>query len=252
MVRAGRRREPGLRLPADGGDHLRARPTGELERRIAHGAGSTRDQHRPAAQRARLQPRRAVLGNRQGPVRRHGRDTDAGSEIEVRARREREDAFGGDDGELLRGAARWAAVAGKGDPDAIAHFEAGDTGADRVDDAGAVVVGNRRLGQLPAEGAAARLPVGRIHARHEHANPHLAVSRFGNRLLHELEHGRITQARVRDRSHARTLPPAYQPMTISAYGSEASSQVKRPTSTRSSLLTRAENTSSASVRWCGG
>src|SRR5215217_6877401 len=30
VVRAGRPREPSLRLPTDGGDHLRARPTGEL------------------------------------------------------------------------------------------------------------------------------------------------------------------------------------------------------------------------------
>jgi hypothetical protein len=97
-------------------------------------------------------------------VRRDSRDADAGSELSIRASREREGAFGGDDGELLRGAARRTAVAGKGDPDAIAHTEAADTGADGVDHAGAVVVGNRRLGRLAAEGAAARPPVGRIHS----------------------------------------------------------------------------------------
>src|SRR5215218_2484981 len=48
------------------------------------------------------------------------RAADAGSELEVGARREREDAFGGDDGELLCCAARRTAIAGKGDPDAIA------------------------------------------------------------------------------------------------------------------------------------
>jgi hypothetical protein len=124
VVGAGRRREPSLRLPADGCDHLRARPTGKLHRRVAHGTGATRDQDRPAGQRVRPQPRRAVLGNRQRPVRRDGRDTDAGSELNVRGRREREDAFGGDDGKLLRRAARRTAVTGKGDPDPIAYTEA--------------------------------------------------------------------------------------------------------------------------------
>jgi hypothetical protein len=82
-------------------------------------------------------------------VRGHGRDADAGAELKVRASREREDAVGGDDGELLGGAARRTAVAGQGDPDAIALTEAGDPGADRVDHAGAVVVGNRRLVSAP-------------------------------------------------------------------------------------------------------
>jgi hypothetical protein len=145
-------------------------------------------------------------------VRGDGRDADAGSELNVRVGREREGAFGGDDGERLCGASRRAAVAGKRDPDTIAHAEAADTGADLVDHAGAVVVGNRRLRQPAAERAAARLPVCRIHSRHEHPNPHLAVSRLGNRLLHELEHGRIAETCVRDRSHARASPP----VTISA------------------------------------
>jgi hypothetical protein len=150
-------------------------------------------------------------------VRGHGRDADAGAELELRARREGEGAVGGDDGVFLGGACRRTAVAGKGDPDPIAHPEAGDTGPDLVDHAGAVVVGHRRLRRPAAERAAARLPVGRIHSRHEHPNPHLAGSGLGNRLLHQLEHRRIAKARVRDRSHARAWPPVHQPVTISAY-----------------------------------
>ena len=47
---------------------------------------------------------------------------------------------------------------------------------DRIDHAGAIVVWHRRLRRPAAERAAARLPVGRIHSRHEHPDPHLAVS----------------------------------------------------------------------------
>src|SRR5215218_10305246 len=61
----------------------------------------------------------------------------------------------GDDGELLCRAARRTAIPGKRDPDTIAHTEAADTGADLIDHAGAVVVGNRRLRRPAAEGAAA-------------------------------------------------------------------------------------------------
>src|SRR5205823_6847595 len=56
--------------------------------------------------------------------------------------------------------------------------------------------------QRPAERAAARLPACRVHSGHEHPNPHLAVSRLGNRLLHQLQHRRIAEARVGDRTHA--------------------------------------------------
>jgi hypothetical protein len=87
------------------------------------------------------------------------RDTDAGSEVEVCARREREDAFSRHDGELLGGASCRAAVTGNGDPHPIAHGEAGNTDADRVDHAGAVVVGHRRLRGPAAVYTAARLPV---------------------------------------------------------------------------------------------
>jgi hypothetical protein len=68
---------------------------------------------------------------------------------------ERERAVRGDDGVLLGGAARRAVGAGERDPDAIADAEAINSGAELVDDAGAIMVRNRRLRDLPAGRAAA-------------------------------------------------------------------------------------------------
>jgi hypothetical protein len=46
--------------------------------------------------------------------------------------------------------------------------------AELVDDSGAVLVRHRGFGERAAGCATARLPVGRVHARDEHADPHLA------------------------------------------------------------------------------
>jgi hypothetical protein len=85
------------------------------------------------------------------------------------------------------------------DPDAVADAKAHNAGAELVDDAGAVVVRDGRFSGCAAGCAAARLPVGWVHARHEHADPHLAFSRLGNRSLHELEYGWIAGTPVGDR-----------------------------------------------------
>jgi hypothetical protein len=79
-----------------------------------------------------------------------GWNTDAGAEVEVPRSRERERPFGGDDGVFLGGAARRAAGGGQRDPDAITDAEAVDSGAERVDDAGAIMVGTVGSATSPA------------------------------------------------------------------------------------------------------
>src|SRR5262245_16377145 len=107
-----------------------------------------------------MQTSRAAFGDGQRAMCGHGRDADACAELEPGAVREREDAFGRKDSVLLGGAAGRTAVAGEGDPDSLPDGETGGSGADRVDDAGAVVVRNRRLGDRAAVVAGAGLPVG--------------------------------------------------------------------------------------------
>jgi hypothetical protein len=85
-----------------------------------------------------------VIGDGQRAVGGGGGDPDAGAELEVRGIRQREGAFGRDEGVILGGAAGWAAVASERDPDALADAEPFDAGAELVDDSGAVVVRDRR------------------------------------------------------------------------------------------------------------
>ena len=147
---------------------------------------------------------RAVLCDRQRAVGGRAWDPDARSELEVRAVRQREDTFGRHDRVLLGGPARRAPVAGERHPDAVAGLDAGDPWSDGVDDPGAVVVGNRRLAGRAAEGAAARLPVGGIDARHDHTDPHLPLRGLLEWSLDNLEDRRIAGVRVDDGSHARS------------------------------------------------
>jgi hypothetical protein len=138
-------------------------------------------------------------------VRGDRRDADAGAEIEARSRRERERPLGGDDGVLLGGAARRAAVAGQGHPDAILDAEAVDARADLVDDACAVVIRDRLVQGSAAGLSTARLPVGRVDARDGDADPDLALTGLRNRALDLLEHRSIALARVDHRPHGRTV-----------------------------------------------
>jgi hypothetical protein len=115
-----------LRLTADRGDHRRTRPAGQLDRRVADRPGPARGQDGAVSQRIRLETGRAVLRDRQRAVGSGTRDPDARPELEVRAIREREDAFGRHDRVLLGGPACRAPVGGERHPDAVAGLDAGD------------------------------------------------------------------------------------------------------------------------------
>jgi hypothetical protein len=104
--------------------------------------GPSGDQDGAVPERTRLEPGRAVLGNRQRAVGGHPRDSDARPEFEVRAVREPEGTFGRHDRVLLGGSACRAPVRGQRHPDAVAGLDAGDARSHGVDDPGAVVVGN--------------------------------------------------------------------------------------------------------------
>ena len=81
VVGAGARREVGLLRAAHGGDHGGPGPPGELDGGIPHRTGSAGDQHGPPLQRAGSEPGRAVLGDRQAPVRGQERDAEARAEV---------------------------------------------------------------------------------------------------------------------------------------------------------------------------
>jgi hypothetical protein len=201
VVSAGGSGELPFHVTADGAEHGGVCPAGELDRRVADRADSSGNEHDAPAQGVRMETSWAVLRDGQRAVRGGAGNPDAGAELEVRGIGQREDASRWDDGVFLGGAARRATVAGEGDPDAVADTEADDAGAELVDNAGAVVVGNRRFSECAAGCAAARLPVGWVHARDEHADPQLAFCWLGKRSLHELEYGWIAGTRVGDRPH---------------------------------------------------
>jgi hypothetical protein len=96
VVSAGGSGELLLRATADGGDHGRACPAGELNRRVPDRAGSTGNEHEAPAEGVRMETSWAVFGDSQRPVGGGGGDPDAGAELEVRGIRQREGAFGGD------------------------------------------------------------------------------------------------------------------------------------------------------------
>ena len=83
MLRAGGLRELCLLVTAHRGDDTRARPAGELDRGVAHGAGAARDEHTPAGERADTEPPRSELGHGQAAVGGQRRDPEARADIVV-------------------------------------------------------------------------------------------------------------------------------------------------------------------------
>jgi hypothetical protein len=121
-----------------------------LNRGVSNGARATRDEDSLADERARAELRWSVLCDGERSVRRGRRDADAGADFVASGFRKQKDALGWDNGEFLRGSACRPPVSSECDPDPIANVEAGHTGADVVDDAGAVVIWNGRFGQAAA------------------------------------------------------------------------------------------------------
>jgi hypothetical protein len=119
---------------------------------------------------------------------RHERDPEPGRLCEVDVRRKRH-RLAGRKGDRLGGGTGRATHRGVIDPDALADALRVDAGADRVDDAGAVVTGHLVIERehAPAE-AGARLDVRRVDARGREAHAHLAGLRPGQREVDDFQH----------------------------------------------------------------
>lgn len=162
------------------------------------------DQDGAAGKRSGRETGGAVLVHGEGTVGSHRGDAEARGNVGSDAVGQAHDVLGREHCRLLRGAGR-AAVRGEVHPDAIADRQVLDVLADRIDDAGAVLV---RYHLVEGEIAiSARLPVGRIHARREDADADLVGA--GRPLLpvDEGEDGGVTGAGVDDRPHTEGKEP---------------------------------------------
>ncbi len=205
VLRAGRGGEGCLRRAADRGDDGCPRPPGELDRGMPDRACPAGHEHDPAGQGTRMQSARPVFGHGQRAVRRDRRHPEARALVEGRSRRQQEDTVGGKHRVFLGRAAVRPLVRGERQPDPVAHSDVLHSDSDRLHEAGAVLSGHnvvKRQG-LTRRRAAARLPVGRVHAADHNANPHLAGARFVHRPIDELEHGRVTGQAVHNGFHVR-------------------------------------------------
>ena len=100
--------------------------------------------------------------------------------------------------------ARGSLVRGEEHPHAIADLVPGDAVADGVDDAGTVLVRHHlgEWGRPTGPSAGSRLPIGRVHGRHDDPHADLAGRGFGNVPVDDAEDGGRAGLGVRDRSHA--------------------------------------------------
>ena len=178
-VGAGGARELRLLRRTHGGDDARAAPFRELHAIVADRAGAAGDQHGLVLDGTGM--KQAHPGGHAGDAERRAfgeRDVGGQRRDEIFVER---DVFGGG----AEGAAVALAVV---EPDAIAFLEALRAGADLVDDAGAVAVGDHarvfhRIGR-----AAAAIGVRRIDAGGFELDAHLALTRGRCRHVAVVEH----------------------------------------------------------------
>ena len=111
----------------------------ELDRGVADRPGTALDQHGPPGQGAGVEPVRHRLADGEAAVRGEERDAERGAELVGRAGRQQHGLPRGHDRVLGRGAPR-PPVRRLPQPDPLADQHRVDPVADRVDDAGAVVV----------------------------------------------------------------------------------------------------------------
>ena len=214
VVGAGGRGQLRLLRAADGGDHGGVGPAGELDRRVADGAGAALHQHRAPAQRAGADPVGQRLGDGQAAVRGEERDAEGGAEFERRVGAEQHGLPRRDDGVLGRRPER-ALVGRLPDPDPLADQHRVDALADGLDRARAVLV--RRLAVRARVGVAPGLPVGRVDAGEGDAHPHLAGPGLGDGPVDQLAGRRGRRTRCR-RWRARGPLPAGRRRARSARG----------------------------------
>jgi hypothetical protein len=122
---------------------------------VTDGTRAARDEHGACGECAGEQASRPILGDGERAVRGGGRHAEGGADGEVRGVRQWEGALGGHDRVVLGGAARGALPRGDHEPDPVADGVGGDTRADGVDDARAILVRNRLGGRWAGAGALA-------------------------------------------------------------------------------------------------
>ena len=109
----------------------------------------------------------------EGAVRGHGRDAQAGGDVEPDAFGQRNRTVCGQDGVFLRSAGG-TFMGGEEDPHPVPHPEAGNALADGVDNSGSVLVGHHLIKR--DTGACTGFPVGGIHPGDGDADPHFTGS----------------------------------------------------------------------------
>src|SRR5436309_10432591 len=206
MVGAGRTREPRLLVAADGADHPCTGPTRELDRGVPDGARTAGDQHGLTGKSPGLESAWAEVRDRQTAVCGRRGDSEAGADVEREPVRQARGLTRRKDDKLLRCSV--SALPGcLPEPDTLADTVGGDARSDGVDRPCPILIRHdlwkRKLFALVC--SAARLPVGRIHARDLHPDSDFTGSRFSDRPLDQVEHVRATRFRIDDRSHLTPL-----------------------------------------------
>src|SRR5262245_8031985 len=176
-VRAALARVLRLFRRADRGDHARAGPARELDRVMPHHPRTPRHQHGHPVDR--------TVG-KETAVRRHDRDAEAGALGEGDLARQGND-LRRRQADVLRGGPAGTLPLAVVDPHALAQPRLRYSGADAVDLAGAVAVGDDpRWYYRPA--AAARLDVGGVDRGRVQPDAHLALAGQRIGLLADLQH----------------------------------------------------------------
>ena len=202
--------ELGLLRAAHGRDDGRAGPAGELDRRVADGAGAALDQDRRPVSAPGSEPVGHRLAEGEAAVRGQRRDAEARAEVE--ATRSRAAAPPAARGTTTPAAVPPRPLPGRlPQPDPLADGGRVDAVADRVDHPGAVLVRGSKPAGIGV--GAPGLPVGRVHAGDRHPDPDLAGPGLGHLAVDQLEDVRVTVARVDDCLHGLVPTPSYPPST---------------------------------------
>ena len=205
VISAGGRGQRCLRRSTHGRDHNGAGPLGELDRRMAHGAGPTRNENYLAVQGSRAQPPRAVLGDGQGPVGGDRGNAQACAEVEPSIVRQRKDPLGRQDGELLGCPAVGALVGARATQTLSPTWRCSTPGPTASTVPAPSWFGTTSAKGKGSPGLAPRRDFQSVGfaAEEHHPHAHLPAARVADLAVDEFENRRITRGTVHDCFHTQ-------------------------------------------------